>query len=82
MNGEGTLNNIVLYTLVTIFVRIDPCAEVNCGKHATCRIEGTEAFCVCDEGWTYNPKKISAGCIGKAYQIILLTLFYDLSFNI
>ena len=26
----------------------DPCIEVNCGKHASCQIEGgTEAFCVC-----------------------------------
>ena len=53
----------------------DPCSEVNCGKHASCRIEGTEAFCVCDEGWTYNPKKISAGCLGKF-------LFYPSNFFI
>ena len=50
---------------VNIQLFADPCSEVNCGKHASCRIEGTEAFCVCDEGWTYNPKKISAGCLGK-----------------
>ncbi len=43
----------------------DPCLEVNCGKHSKCQIEGTEAYCVCDEGWTYNPKDISAGCIGN-----------------
>ena len=43
----------------------DPCLEVNCGKHSKCQIDGTEAFCVCDEGWTYNPKEISAGCVGK-----------------
>ena len=50
-----------------IFINADPCSEVNCGKHASCRIEGTEAFCVCAEGWTYNPKKISAGCLGKMH---------------
>ena len=44
----------------------DPCLEVNCGKHSKCQIEGTEAYCVCDEGWTYNPKEISAGCVGKS----------------
>ena len=43
----------------------DACADVNCGKNSKCQIEGIEAFCVCDEGWTYNPKEISAGCIGK-----------------
>jgi hypothetical protein len=43
----------------------DACLDVNCGKHSKCQIEGIEAFCVCDEGWTYNPKEISAGCIGK-----------------
>ena len=41
----------------------DPCLEVNCGKHASCQIEGDEAFCVCQEGWTYNPREISAGCV-------------------
>jgi hypothetical protein len=43
----------------------DPCTEVNCGKHASCQIEGSEAFCVCEEGWTYNPREISAGCVGE-----------------
>ena len=58
-----------MFTNFTMFYKIDPCSEVNCGKHASCRIEGTEAFCVCDEGWTYNPKKISAGCLGKLHEI-------------
>ena len=44
----------------------DACLDVNCGQHSKCQIEGIEAFCVCDEGWTYNPKEISAGCIGKS----------------
>ena len=47
------------------YAPIDPCLEVNCGKHSKCEVEGTEAFCVCAEGWTYNPKEISAGCVGK-----------------
>ena len=45
----------------------DPCADVNCGRHASCQIEGEEAYCVCEEGWTYNPKEISAGCIGEFF---------------
>lgn len=36
---------------------------MKCGQHAYCRADGSEAFCVCDEGWTYNPSDISAGCI-------------------
>ncbi len=41
----------------------DPCEDVNCGRHASCQIEGEEAYCVCQVGWTYNPKEISAGCV-------------------
>ena len=43
----------------------DPCSEVNCGQHADCLIENNEAFCVCKDGWTYNPKEISSGCLGE-----------------
>lgn len=39
-----------------------PCEDVKCGLHAYCKADGTEAFCVCDEGWTYNPSDIAAGC--------------------
>ena len=41
----------------------DACAEVDCGRHSKCKIEGIEPFCVCDEGWTYNPKNIAAGTV-------------------
>jgi len=27
--------------------------------------ESGEAYCVCEDGWTYDPKNISAGCTGK-----------------
>ncbi len=49
----------------------DPCKDVNCGRHAACQIEGEEAYCVCEEGWTYNPKEISAGCIGMSIKLIV-----------
>lgn len=35
---------------------------MKCGSHAYCKADGVEAFCVCDEGWTYNPSDIAAGC--------------------
>ena len=51
---------------------------MNCGKHSKCQIEGTEAYCVCDEGWTYNPKDIAAGCIGKnSNHIFVHTNYID-----
>uniref|UniRef100_A0A182M1U8 EGF-like domain-containing protein n=1 Tax=Anopheles culicifacies TaxID=139723 RepID=A0A182M1U8_9DIPT len=40
-----------------------PCADVKCGKNAYCKAEGQEAFCICDEGWTFNPSDIAAGCV-------------------
>lgn len=40
-----------------------PCEDVKCGEHAYCKADGTEAYCVCDEGWTYNPNDIAAGCV-------------------
>lgn len=39
-----------------------PCEDVKCGPHAYCKADGTEAYCVCDVGWTYNPNDIAAGC--------------------
>lgn len=39
-----------------------PCEDVKCGIHSYCKADGTEAYCVCDEGWTYNPNDIAAGC--------------------
>eukprot|EP00095_Tigriopus_kingsejongensis_P012598 maker-scaffold642_size120736-snap-gene-0.27 protein:Tk12598 transcript:maker-scaffold642_size120736-snap-gene-0.27-mRNA-1 annotation:"GH13743" len=41
----------------------DPCLEVNCGQRASCQIVKSEAFCICEEGWAYNPKEISSGCL-------------------
>lgn len=40
-----------------------PCDDVNCGDHAYCKPDGNDAYCICDEGWTFNPSDISAGCI-------------------
>lgn len=40
-----------------------PCEDVKCGEHSFCRAEGNEAYCVCDEGWTYDPKDVSLGCV-------------------
>lgn len=48
-----------------------PCEDVKCGLHAYCKPEGQEAYCMCEEGWTFNPRDISAGCIGK------LQMFYN-----
>lgn len=40
-----------------------PCEDVKCSEHAYCKPEGTEAYCVCEEGWTFDPSDIAAGCI-------------------
>uniref|UniRef100_A0A2M4DS15 Putative nidogen n=1 Tax=Anopheles darlingi TaxID=43151 RepID=A0A2M4DS15_ANODA len=40
-----------------------PCADVKCGQNAYCKAEGQEAFCICEEGWTFNPADIAAGCV-------------------
>ena len=40
-----------------------PCADVKCGKNAYCKAEGEEAYCMCEEGWTFNPNDIAAGCM-------------------
>jgi len=45
-----------------------PCEDVKCGLHAFCHAfckpEGQEAYCICEEGWTFNPNDVAAGCIG------------------
>lgn len=41
-----------------------PCEDVKCGSHAFCKPEGQEAYCICEEGWTFNPNDVAAGCIG------------------
>jgi hypothetical protein len=50
---------------------------VKCGTHATCKTQGEEAFCVCDEGWTYDPANIAAGCQGTlaSFSLILSNNF-------
>ena len=50
----------------------DACAEVDCGRHSKCKIEGIEPFCVCDEGWTYNPKNIAAGRVTNIFVYLVL----------
>lgn len=42
-----------------------PCEDVKCGNHAYCKPDGNEAYCICEDGWTFNPSDISAGCIGE-----------------
>lgn len=60
--GKGTVEiNIV-------FVISAPCEDVKCGLHAFCKPEGQEAYCICEDGWTFNPSDVSAGCIGMSYM--------------
>lgn len=40
-----------------------PCEDVKCGAHAYCKAEENEAFCICEEGWTFLPSDISKGCV-------------------
>ncbi|KAI2804698.1 hypothetical protein BLOT_003686 [Blomia tropicalis] len=40
-----------------------PCDGVECGRYATCHANGREAACICDQGFTFDPSNISAGCI-------------------
>lgn len=40
-----------------------PCEEVKCGSHAYCKPDGVEAYCICEDGWTFNPADIAAGCV-------------------
>lgn len=40
-----------------------PCEDVKCGSHAYCKPEENEAFCICEEGWTFLPSDISKGCV-------------------
>lgn len=40
-----------------------PCEDVKCGSHAYCKPDGLEAYCICEDGWTFNPSDIAAGCI-------------------
>lgn len=40
-----------------------PCEGVQCGKHAFCRPDGPEAYCVCEDGWSFDPNNVTAGCM-------------------
>lgn len=40
-----------------------PCDDVKCGKHSYCKADGAEAYCVCENGWTFDPSDIAAGCV-------------------
>lgn len=54
---SGTANHF-------FFPILAPCDDVKCGEHAYCKPDGQEAYCICEEGWTFNPSDIAAGCIG------------------
>lgn len=54
----------------------EPCKDVACGDHAFCKPDGNETYCICEDGWTFNPLDIGAGCIGKS------TLFFKLLLTI
>ena len=41
----------------------EPCQGVTCSQHAYCKAEEKDAYCVCEDGWTYDPQNIAAGCI-------------------
>jgi len=41
---------------------------VSCGEHAFCKADGHEAYCICEDGWTFNPNDIAAGCVGKRFS--------------
>lgn len=49
---------------------IAPCDEVTCGDHAYCKADGHEAYCICEDGWTFNPNDIAAGCVGKCFEML------------
>lgn len=49
-----------------------PCEDVKCGNHAYCKPDGNEAYCICEDGWTFNPSDISAGCIGEFVYLVFL----------
>ncbi|CAG0881855.1 unnamed protein product [Darwinula stevensoni] len=42
---------------------MSPCDGVDCGPHAQCKPQGLEALCICDDGWSYDPARIDAGCM-------------------
>ena len=52
-----------------------PCEGFSCGLHATCKPDGEEAMCVCNQGWSYDPMDISAGCKGNVLFILKNCMF-------
>jgi hypothetical protein len=48
-----------------------PCEDVKCGAHAYCQPEENEAFCICEEGWTFLPSDISKGCVDSKCSCLL-----------
>ncbi len=52
-----------------------PCEDVKCGPHAYCKANGAEAYCICEEGWTYKPGDVSAGCVGEFHKNNVFFLF-------
>ena len=41
-----------------------PCDGITCGAHSFCQVhEGGQAACMCDPGYTFDPKNITAGCV-------------------
>lgn len=40
-----------------------PCEDVKCGDYSYCKTDGADAYCICEDGWTFDPTDIGAGCI-------------------
>lgn len=51
--------------MALLCLSIAPCDGVECGKHANCQVNGIEAACVCDQGFTFDPNNIALGCVGQ-----------------
>ena len=60
-------------TIIIIIYPLAPCDGVECGRYATCHANGREAACICDQGFTFDPSNISAGCIGRLCSMSQLT---------
>lgn len=41
-----------------------PCFGVSCGAHSYCQVhDNNQAACMCDQGFTFDPNNITAGCV-------------------
>jgi len=65
MSNQISINIFFLYFKA-------PCEDVKCGAHAYCKPNGQEAYCMCEEGWTYNPNDLSLGCVGKTLRLLII----------